>query len=206
MNCRLCEKSISKRTKSKLCPSCSRKGNTPWNKGLRGFMKGRKVSLETRHKQSISQLGNKNHNWKGGKTPPSQIKGYKYQIWKDAVVARDNSACTICGKLCVYPIAHHIKHAHEYPELIHDVSNGRVVCYDCHMIIHNEVSYYRKRGELRGSLNETTLNQAWKETSLKVQRILAETKEFYSMSVTPTRAPCPKGNRYAELTGDCKKL
>jgi hypothetical protein len=74
------------------------------------------------------------------------------------------------------------------------------------MIIHNEVSYYRKRGEFRGTLDETTLSQAWEETSLKVQRILAETKELYSMSVMPARAPRPKGNRYAELTGDCKKL
>ena len=206
MNCRLCNTEISKRTKSQLCRSCSKKGMIAWNKGLVGFMKGRKVSLETRHRQSISQIGEKNHNWRGGKTSPSQIRGYKYQIWRDAVISRDNSTCTICNKFSVYPISHHVKHAHEYPELVNDVNNGRTVCYDCHMIIHNEVSYYRKVGEFRGTLEETTLSQAWKETSLKVQRILDETKELYSMSVIPTRAPCSKEKIYAELAGDRKKL
>jgi len=207
MICISCKsKQISSKTKSQLCRSCSKKGKIPWNKGLKGFMAGRIVSLKTREKQSVSQSGNKNHNWKGGKTSPSQVKGYKYQNWKQEVTSRDNSTCTICNKFCMYPIAHHVFHAHEYPELIYDVSNGKTLCYDCHMIIHNEVSYYRKVGEFRGTLEETTLSQAWKETSLKVQRILDETKELYSMSVIPTRAPNSKEKIYAELTGNCKKL
>ena len=206
MICKSCKTKLKGKPKSQLCISCSKKGKLAWNKGLVGFMKGRKVSLETRQKQSVSQLGNKNHNWKGGVTSPSQLKGYKYQDWKQAVTQRDKSTCTICNKFCMYPIAHHIKHAHEYPELVYSVENGKTLCYDCHMIIHNEVSYYRKAGELRGTLNETTLSQAWMETSLKVQRILVETKELYSMSVIPTRAPDSKEKIYAELTGDCKKL
>lgn len=206
MLCNSCNSQLLSKPKSGLCRSCTKKGKTAWNKGLKGFMKGRVVSLETRIKQSVSQLGKKNHNWKGGKTSPSQKKGYQHQGWKQAVVSRDNSTCTICSKFCMYPITHHIKHAHEYPELIYDVDNGKTLCYDCHMIIHNEVSYYRKSGEFRGTLKETTLSQTWKETSLKVQRILDETKELYSMSVMPTRAPDPKGKIYAELIGDYKKL
>ena len=182
------------------------KGQIPWNKGLKGYMKGRKVSLGTRKKQSISQLGNKNHNWKGGKTSPSQKRGFRFEDWRKQVIERDSSTCTICNKFCMYPVAHHIKHSKDFPKLRYDVENGKTLCYDCHMIIHNKVSYYRKRGEFSGTLSETTLSQTWEETSLKVQRILDETKELInSMSVNPTRAPRPKGNIYAELTGDCKK-
>ena len=188
MVCKVCGKSISEKTKSKMCFSCSRSGIPAWNKGLKGFMKGRKVSQETREKMSTSQLGEKNHNWKGGITSPSQKKGYEYHDWRKAVVERDNSTCTICNKFCMYPIAHHVKHAHECPELVYDVDNGKTLCYDCHMIIHNEVSYYRKRDEFSGTLNETTLSQAWEETSLKVQRILDETKELYSMSVISSKS------------------
>jgi len=206
MNCVLCKTKVSDRNKSGLCVSCGHKGQKAWNKGLKGFMKGRTVSLETRQKQSISQQGSKNHAWKGGKVSPSHKRDFRHQGWKDEVISRDKSICTICNKFCLYPIVHHVFHVHEYPELTYTLYNGKTLCYDCHMIIHNEVSYYRKVGEFRGTLNETTLSQAWKETSLKVQRILVETKELYSMSVIPTRAPASKEKIYAELTGDCKKL
>jgi hypothetical protein len=207
LKCKDCNKDIVDGGNSGKCRSCVRKGKPSWNKGLKGFMKGRKVSLLTRQRQSISQLGNKNHNWKGGITSPSQIKEFKYEIWKDKVIERDLSTCVICNKFCMYPIAHHIKHAHTNPELKYSVDNGRTLCYDCHMIIHNRISYYKlKQGELSETLIETTLSQVWKETSEKVQRILAETKELVnSMSVKLTRAPWAKAKIYAELTGDCKK-
>ena len=66
--------------------------------------------------------------------------------------------------------------------------------------------YGKKRGELSERLEQLTLSQAWAETSLKVQRILAETKELYSMSVMPTRAPWSKDMIYAELRGDTEIL
>jgi len=169
-------------------------------------MKGRKVSLETRMKQSKSQIGEKNHAWKGGRTYKSHKRDYRFSDWRNAVIKRDNSTCVICEKFCMYAITHHVKHSSEFPELKYDVENGKTLCYDCHMILHQKVSYYRKRGEFSGTLNETTLSQSWEEISKQVQRIMAETKEIYiSMSVTPTRAPLPKGKIYAELTGDCKK-
>lgn len=170
-------------------------------------MKGRKTSLETRIKQSVSQLGEKNHMWKGGITPKTQKRNFRYWDFKSQVISRDNSTCTICYEFCMYPIVHHVEHSAENANLRYDVTNGKTLCYDCHMIIHNKVSYYRKRGEFSGSLNhEIILSQSWEETSKQVQRIMAETKELYgSMSVKPTRAPLPKGNIYAELTGDSKK-
>ena len=194
-----------KNSRSKQCPSCCRKGKATWNKGLKGFMQGRKTSLETRQRQSYSQIGVKNHMWKGGislnrkrcKTP------FMAREWREKVLERDNSTCTICNKFCVYPQTHHILFATFFPELEYVVANGKTVCYDCHMIIHRKVSGYRKQDEFSGTLsNETILSQAWREISLKVQRILDETKELNSMSVIPARASCPKGKIYAEHVGD----
>jgi len=86
----------------------------------------------------------------------------------------------------------------------YDINNGKTVCYDCHMTIHRKVIGYGKQGEFSENLEQATLSQVWKETSRKVQRIMDETNELCSMSVIPTRAPCPKGKIYAELTGDSK--
>lgn len=205
-NCDVCGKVTTR--KFKKCPSCSRKGQKAWNKGLIGFMKGRKVSYDTRHRQSISQIGEKNHNWKGGISGVKKVTNWKYWQWRDEVILRDKSVCQICFKTCFSPIAHHIKSKSHFPELVYDIENGKTLCFDDHQLIHKKVSYYRlKEGELKetlAELSEKTLSQVWEETLRKVQRILAETKELYSMSVMPTRAPSPQGKIYAELTGDRK--
>jgi hypothetical protein len=176
----------------------------PWNKGLKGYMKGRIVSLETRIRQSESQLGKKNHNWKGGKSirKNRRLSGVFYDEWKDAVIKRDRSTCSICGRFCRYPVVHHIFHASFYPELAYIPENGVTLCYDCHMVTHEVSGYKIKRGEFSEELTKQTLNQAWQEIATKVQRILDETKELYSMSVIPARAPCSKEKIYAEHTGD----
>lgn len=195
-----------KQTRHELCSSCCRIGKPSWNKGLVGFMKGRKVSFDTRLKQSLSQRRELNHMWKGGNGLRERgQEPFKAAEWRKQVIERDSSCCTICGKFCMYPQTHHVKFATAYPEMQYDVDNGRTVCYDCHMIIHRKVDGYGKRGEFSESLEQVTLSQAWKETSLKVQRILVETKELCSMSVTPTRAPRSKDNIYAELTRDSEK-
>jgi len=205
LNCRVCGVQTAKINR---CTSCSKKGRTPWNKGLKGYMAGRIVSIETRRKASESQAGKLNHNWKGGISYRANRKqiGYLYENWKKEVLIRDSSNCTICNKFCLYAIVHHIRPVSLFPELTYIVENGKTVCYDCHMVIHQKVSGYKpKRGEFSETLNETTLSQEWIEISTKVQRILDETKELYSMSVTPARAPWAKAKIYAELTGDCKK-
>ena len=154
-----------------------RKNFIPWNKGLKGFMKGRKVSFDTRLKSSLSQRGEKNHAWKGGKNPKSYYKTFEYQIWRNKVLKRDNFTCKICDKQCFFPIVHHIKNNSVFPELQYDVNNGITLCYDCHMLVHR-VSFYRlKGGELSENLKQATLSQVWEETSKKVQRIIDEAKK-----------------------------
>jgi len=70
------------------------------------------------------------------------------------------------------------------------------------MVTHEVSGYKIKRGEFSEELNKQTLSQTWQEIALKVQRILDETKELYSMSVIPARAPCSQEKMYAEHTGD----
>ncbi len=200
-----CDKKL---TEFQKCTSCAHKGRGAWNKGMKGFLKGRIVSIESRRKCSLSQRGEKNHMWKGGVSLNRKRAKEPFMVgeWRQQVIERDNSTCTICGKFCMYPQTHHILFATFFPKLEYDVNNGKTVCYDCHMIIHRKVSGYRKQDEFSETLNETTLSQAWREISLKVQRILDETKELNSMSVIPARASCPKGKIYAEHTGDSMML
>lgn len=72
----------------------------------------------------------------------------------------------------------------------YDVNNGITLCYDCHMLVH-KVSFYRlKSGEFNENLKEATLSQVWKETSLKVQRLIDEANKGKTfMPITSITSP-----------------
>jgi ribosomal protein L37AE/L43A len=66
-------------------------------------------------------------------------RGYKYnsseyKLWRDAVYKRDRHNCRLCGSSGKIN-AHHIFRKTDYPHLAHKVSNGIVLCEDCHHII-----------------------------------------------------------------------
>jgi hypothetical protein len=93
-----------------------KKGMIPWNKGLKGF------------------CGNEKHwNWKGGITPLRKKLHSTGELkrWRIAVLKRDNYSCQNCGNRERLEVDH-IKRWHEYPELRHDINNGRTLCHDCH--------------------------------------------------------------------------
>lgn len=101
-------------------------------------LKGRvmyKMTPEIRKKISEGHKGDKAWNWKGGITPESiKIRTkYEYKLWKKKVLERDVN-CVLCGSTREEKILHvdHIKSFALYPELRHDLSNGRVLCIDCH--------------------------------------------------------------------------
>ena len=53
------------------------------------------------------------------------------RAWRRAVFARDRYTCVDCGKQ--HPLnADHILPRSAYPELRHDVQNGRTLCAPCH--------------------------------------------------------------------------
>lgn len=54
-----------------------------------------------------------------------------YNVWRKAVFDRDGRACTKCGS--VHRLhADHIKPFSQFPDLRYEVSNGRVLCFECH--------------------------------------------------------------------------
>lgn len=148
--------------KSRRKMSISSPKERPWTKG-RKHTKEQKERIakaiikaqtqEVRLKKSLSHIGNKNHNWKGGRTNLKvQIRaGYKYRQWRKEVFTRDKFTCKKCndnkgGNL----EAHHIKSlmrildenniktiedAYNCDELW-DVSNGITFCKECHIKEH----------------------------------------------------------------------
>lgn len=114
-------------------------GKSPWNKGLAGFMAGRKASKETRIKQSKSLSGANAPNWRGGISSENecQRKQARYRFWRISVFERDHYTCQHCGDRSavghrVVLNADHIKPFSSYPDLRFELSNGRTLCVVCH--------------------------------------------------------------------------
>lgn len=73
----------------------------------------------------------------------SEVNYHKRQHkrWRELVLRRAGYLCEECaryGRRTEATIAHHIKHADEYPELRYVVSNGRALCAACHNKEHPE--------------------------------------------------------------------
>lgn len=90
-------------------------------------------------KKSLNQMGEKHWNWQGGKTPEKMKlrNAREVKVWRKAVWERDNYTCQECGARSgkgkvVWLNADHIKPWSQFPELRHDISNGRTLCLDCH--------------------------------------------------------------------------
>lgn len=146
-----------------------KQGYTPWNKGRRNpeisgskhpFF-GKKHSILTRQKMRKAALGKKtglqNHNWGGGRN-----KG----TWRRRVLELGNFICQHCGiddprVLTV----DHIKSKALYPELKFEVSNGMVLCANCHLIKTKE---------------DTEVSQKISRTAKKTRRIRIKTGAYAS--------------------------
>lgn len=102
---------------------------------------GKIRSTEVRMKLSLIHKGEKSYRWKGGVTEKNRsIRGsIELRLWREAVFARDNYTCQVCGNYVVYLNAHHIKQFSKYPELRVDISNGVTLCKKCHRKIHFNV-------------------------------------------------------------------
>ncbi len=106
-----------------------------------------KPTQKTKDKISISVLGEKNHNWKGGtKLLAAQIRNLsKYRTWKKSVFKRDDRKCQECKS--DYRVSVH--HKKSLSQLIQDnniktvedaiqcaelwdMSLGQVLCENCH--------------------------------------------------------------------------
>lgn len=78
--------------------------------------------------------GANNPNWKGGVTPElTRLRHtHQYKLWKKAVYEKDNYKCIWCGS-SENIHADHIESFAKNKELRFEISNGRTLCYKCHL-------------------------------------------------------------------------
>lgn len=140
---------IAKANNSGRCQSCAEKNK------YKDFEKGReikrKLSASTtkrntenspskcpiaREKISKSRKGKYgplSNNWKGGtkKARNIEMSRIEYRTWRKSVLQRDNYTCTQCESKEKLQVDHIIPWSvsieHRY-----NLSNGRVLCFDCH--------------------------------------------------------------------------
>lgn len=108
---------------------------------------GKKLSDETKlkisisHKgkrsknKSLSKMGNRNPNWKGGISPENKRlrMSARFREWRESVFKRDNFTCQICFERGGELHPDHIKQFAYFPELRFQINNGRTLCKSCHM-------------------------------------------------------------------------
>lgn len=133
-----------------------KKGQKPWNTGLKGMysnehiehlkelnrkgvigIKGKKKSAKQRLNHSLGALkGDKCHFWRGGVTKENETlrKSLEYLLWRSDVFERDNYTCVFCGERGGKLNADHIKSFALFPALRFELSNGQTLCIDCHAI------------------------------------------------------------------------
>lgn len=155
-------KKLPKSTREKISRSLLGRKMPEWiKKKISTSLKGRTFTKEHREKNSLSQVGSKNHNWKGGvtyfNTNLRQLE--KYKEWRNFVFRRDKFCCSSCGVIGGYLEANHkipfcikieeflkfynkfspiedretlIKLAFYYDDLW-DTENGETLCKNCHL-------------------------------------------------------------------------
>lgn len=92
------------------------------------------MSMTTRFKLRMANLGPKNHNWEGGKTNKRKAlqNNFLYRSWRKRVYERDDYTCQICGIRGGELNADHIMPVCIKQSRIYDITNGRTLCHDCH--------------------------------------------------------------------------
>ena len=83
---------------------------------------------------SISKIGDKNPNWKGGVSPINKRirRSAKFIGWREEIFERDDYTCQDCGIKGGTLHPHHIKPFASFPELRFVLSNGMTLCAPCH--------------------------------------------------------------------------
>ena len=99
-----------------------------------GYGKGCHLSFAHRKKIGLANSGSKSSFWRGGVSDLKRLRREKieYKEWRNKIFERDNYTCQICLRKGGILNADHIRPIVFYPELIHEVTNGRTLCVSCH--------------------------------------------------------------------------
>jgi hypothetical protein len=119
-----------------------KKGMTPWNKGMKGAIKGHGKGFKkgmtpwNKGKKLPHMSGESNPNWKGGISSADKLERTRFRkTLQKIILQRDDYTCQIClvrgGNLQI----DHIKRWSEYPELRFDMNNCRTACMACHYYV-----------------------------------------------------------------------
>lgn len=105
--------------REKMAKTMFKGGHVTWNKG--------KPFLQIR--------GEKHPLWNGGSTLRQQQRtSLEAKQWRKAIFERDNYTCQECGVRGGHLHVDHIKPWCAFPELRFELSNGRVLCIECHRL------------------------------------------------------------------------
>ena len=124
------------------------------NANMTKKQKEQRYSFEWRKKLSEALKGKNGSNWQGGKAGLfNRVKrNFRYKLWRDDVLERDNYTCQLCGLKDKSNHAHHIVKLRTIFEnnllkiknydfdipLMWDINNGKTYCKACHRLIHAE--------------------------------------------------------------------
>lgn len=90
----------------------------------------------------------------------------EYKKWRAAVLEKCGNKCVKCGSRLKLQ-AHHIKCWAKYPELRYDISNGCILCVECHKQIYNREHQFESYFDQLGNV----------EIKITVQQMLKEMRE-----------------------------
>lgn len=132
------------------CSSCSSKETAS-----RPEMKAMKVEIGKRHAHNLKaarknvvnyRRGPAHSKWKGGITPENmRVRASpETRQWRNNVFARDDYTCQCCGARGGNLEVDHIMPFALYPELRHQVFNGRTLCRPCHRLYGAKVTNGRQ--------------------------------------------------------------
>lgn len=130
---------FSKETREKLSKALKGKQNSL----------GRRVSEEMRRKQSESQKGSLAPGWKGGVSSVNEKarRGLDFNLWREAVFARDNWTCQATGVRGGKLHPHHLQNFSQYPELRFAIDNGITLSEKAHKEFHDTYGYQNNTRE-----------------------------------------------------------
>lgn len=117
---------------------------------------GQKRTMQFR----LDRSGEKSPHWKGGISPywMKLRQSRETRHWRNDVLKEQGEICQKCGALEGLHI-HHLQNFAEHPALRHVISNGIVICGNCHREFHKEYGYSKNTGEQMEEFLGSDLNQ-----------------------------------------------